>query len=176
VDHFPESLKRVAVLGHVNCGAVTAAVDAYLDPGKYLEVAGNYPLRTIIDQIMVSVRTADVGLQELHGPGVVMQPKYRRGLLELGVSINAAWNAFSLREELNGHSHCDMKVVFGVYDVASHRLGMMPSKDALPLRTGFFDAPSGGKEFRDLVLELCAASKVSRKIRVRLAGRTAARS
>jgi carbonic anhydrase len=173
VDHFPESLKVVAVLGHANCGAVTAAVDAYLNPGKYLDLAGNYPVRTIIDQIIVSVRTADLGLQELHGPAVVGQPGYRHALLELGVSINAAWNAFSLREELMGHSHGDMKIVFGVYDLGSHRLGLMPSTDALPVRRGFFEAPSGGKEFRDLVLELCGAAKISRKTRVTLAGRSA---
>ena len=33
---------------------------------------------------------------------------------------------------------------------------------------------NGGKEFRNLVLELCAAAKVSRKTRVTLAGRSAA--
>src|SRR3982750_3679884 len=61
VDHFPESLRLLAVLGHANCGAVTAAVGAFLEPKKYLEVAGNYPLRTIIDQIIVSARAADMG-------------------------------------------------------------------------------------------------------------------
>jgi carbonic anhydrase len=160
----------MAVLGHANCGAVTAAVDAYLNPGKYLAVAGNYPLRSIIDQIIVSVRTADMGLQELHGPAIVSRSEYRQALIELGVSINAAWNAFSLREEVAGHSHSDLKIVFGVYDLGSHRLGLMPSAGALPLRTGFFEPPTGVKQFRDLVMELCGAAAVSSTTRPTLPG------
>jgi carbonic anhydrase len=175
-NHFPKSLKVMAVLGHANCGAVAAAVDAYLDPGKYLDVAGNYPLRTIIDQIIVCVRTADVGLQKLHGPAVMAQPEYRDTLLEVSVSINAAWNAFSLREELIGRLRCNMKIVFGVYDLRSHRLGLMPSTEALPLRKGFFETPSGVREFGDLVLELCGAAAVSRTTGVTLRGRSAAGS
>src|SRR4051794_18621696 len=84
-SHFPESLKVAAVVGHANCGAVTAAVDAFLNPGKYLGTAGNYPLRTIIDQIMVSARSADKGLREIHGPGVSEHPEYREALI--GVSV-----------------------------------------------------------------------------------------
>jgi carbonic anhydrase len=173
-DQFAESLKLLAVLGHANCCAIAAAVDAYLDPGKYLRLAGNYPLRTIIDQIIVSVRTADLGLQTLHGPAVVAQPEYRNALLELGVALNAAWTAFSLREELTGHPHRNLKIVFGVYDLDSHRLGLMPSMDALPMRRGFLEAPRGGNEFRELVSELCAAVNLSRNTRVSVAGRSVA--
>jgi carbonic anhydrase len=166
VSHFPKSLKVLAVLGHANCGAVTAAVDVYLSPRKYLGVAGNYPLRTILDQILVSVRTADLGLRQLGAFSTLSEPEYRHALIALSVSVNAAWNAFSLREELIGHAPRGMKVVFAVYDLGSHRLGLFPSNDALPERTGFFEPPSDADEFRNLVTELCGAVKLPRKAHV----------
>jgi len=157
-SHFPETLKVAAVVGHANCGAVTAAVDAFLNPGKYLGTAGNYPLRTIIDQIMVSARSADKGLREVHGPGVAEHPDYRKALVGVSVAVNAAWNAFSLREELVGHSAADVKVVFGVYDLGTHRLGLIPTAGARPLQTGFMEAPADVETFRGLVAELCRAA------------------
>ena len=38
VDHLGDSLKLVVVLGHSGCGAVTAAVDIFLDPAEYLSI------------------------------------------------------------------------------------------------------------------------------------------
>ena len=39
VDHLGGSLKLIVVLGHSGCGAVSAAVDAFLDPKTYLSFA-----------------------------------------------------------------------------------------------------------------------------------------
>ena len=39
LEHLADSLRLVAVLGHSRCGAVTAAVDVYLDPKGYLALA-----------------------------------------------------------------------------------------------------------------------------------------
>jgi carbonic anhydrase len=153
--HFSDTLKVMGVLGHANCGAVTAAVDAFLKPGKYLEVAGNYPLRTIMDQIMISVRGADLGLREVHGPAVNEHAEYRRALVRVAVALNAAWNAFTLREGLFGHTTAGLKVVFGVYDLGSHTLGLLPSGGASRARRGFFEPPANVDEFRELVRELC---------------------
>ena len=158
VSHFPESMKLVAVMGHANCGAVTAAVDAFLAPGAYLGVARNHPLRTILDQIFASARTAEIGLRETHGPGVVKHPQYRKALVGVSVAVNAAWNAFSLREEFAGQAPAGLKVVFAVYDLGSHRLGLIPSAGAAPLRAGFLDPPANARDFRALVLELSRAA------------------
>src|SRR5204862_2536609 len=49
VDHLGESLKLVVVLGHSGCGAVSAAVDVFLKPQNYLELASNHALRNILD-------------------------------------------------------------------------------------------------------------------------------
>jgi carbonic anhydrase len=161
VSHFPDTLKIVAVLGHANCGAVSAAVDAFLEPRKYLEAAGNYPLRTIVDQIIVSARTADLGLREVHGPAIIKNPAYRKALNQVTVGLNAAWNAFSLRRELIGHASADLSVVFAVYDMGSHRLGLVPSMPGTASRRGFFEPPAGVNEFQKLVVELCGAALAS---------------
>jgi carbonic anhydrase len=39
IEHLGESLKLVAVLGHSGCGAVTGAVDVFLNPTSYLAFA-----------------------------------------------------------------------------------------------------------------------------------------
>jgi carbonic anhydrase len=39
VDHLGESLKLIVVLGHSGCGAVSAAVEAFLEPWTYLGLA-----------------------------------------------------------------------------------------------------------------------------------------
>ena len=42
LDHLGESLKLIVVLGHSACGAVTAAVDVFLDPPSYLTLASKH--------------------------------------------------------------------------------------------------------------------------------------
>ena len=44
VDHLRGSLKLVVVLGHSGCGAVTAAVDVFLNPADYLPFATKHSL------------------------------------------------------------------------------------------------------------------------------------
>src|SRR3954470_8744646 len=36
VQHFPSTLKLLVVMAHAGCGAVTTAVDIYLEPRKYI--------------------------------------------------------------------------------------------------------------------------------------------
>ena len=160
VHHFPDTLKVVAVLGHANCGAVTAAVDAFLEPRAYLEAAGNQPLRTIIDQIMVSARSADMGLQHTYGPDVVKRPGYRKALIQITIALNSAWNAYCLQHELVGYAK-DVDVVFSVYDLGSHSLGLIPSPGRSRARNGFFTPPDDAPGFRELVTGLCARVSVS---------------
>ena len=69
-DHFPRSLKLVVVMGHSHCGAVSAAVDAFLRAKTYLPLAVHYPLRAIVDSILVAVRSANLALEAVHGARV----------------------------------------------------------------------------------------------------------
>ena len=63
VGHFPTTLKLVVVLSHAQCGAVTEAVRLYLEPRRYLEIATDYAVRSIEDQIMVAVRVAAMSME-----------------------------------------------------------------------------------------------------------------
>ena len=56
VGHLGSSLKVIVVLGHSQCGAVTAAVDAFLHPVEYLELASSHQIRSIVNTIFPAVR------------------------------------------------------------------------------------------------------------------------
>jgi carbonic anhydrase len=73
--HFADSLRLVVVLGHSQCGAVSAAVDAFIKP-RSLPLASDYPLRSLVDGSW-SRRAASVGLERAHGSRVSARPGYR---------------------------------------------------------------------------------------------------
>ncbi len=89
VSHLP-SLRLLAVVGHTGCGAVGAAVDAYLDPTTYLALSANLPLRAIVDAIMPAVRGAARALRLEHSTDVVRRAGYRAALVDTCVVINSA--------------------------------------------------------------------------------------
>lgn len=159
-SHFAESLRLVLVLGHSQCGAVSAAVDAFLRPRNYLPLAANYPLRSIVDSILVAVRTASLALESAHGTEVGREPGYRAALVEVAVAVNAALAAFALRQEL-GTRRC--RVVFGAYDLASRlvRLPLAPPGRGRATEIGLLDAPTGEEEFRRLVTRLAGSGAVA---------------
>src|SRR5262249_54001276 len=47
IEHLSGSLKLIVVLGHSGCGAVTTAVDVFLNPAQYLPLATKHSLRSI---------------------------------------------------------------------------------------------------------------------------------
>jgi carbonic anhydrase len=152
----------VVVLGHSHCGAVTAAVEAFLRPHSYLKLADNMPLRTIVDSLLVSVRAASLALERAYGPSVARQPGYRTALVETSVVVNAAWAAYSLAHELGGSP---LQVVYGRYDIANGRLGV-------PLRgrsagEPLLPAPRHQADFQRLGERIAR----SEEIRARLGGR-----
>ena len=63
VANLGQSLKLVAVLGHTVCGAVSAAVDSYLTPKNYAEIAFTHAMRSLIDRIQTAVRGAARALE-----------------------------------------------------------------------------------------------------------------
>jgi carbonic anhydrase len=158
--HFTRSLRLVVVLGHSHCGAVTAAVDAFLKPRTYLPLAANYPLRAIVDAILVAVRSASLGLESVHGPRVVERPGYRTALVEATVVLNAALSAFALKQELET-TRC--RVVFGSYDLVSRavRLPTAPAGAAARSEIGLFPAPGREADFRRLTARVAASAKIA---------------
>lgn len=116
---FHESLKLVVVLGHSGCGAVTAAVDAYLNPTAYADIAFTHSLRTLVDRIMIAVRMAARGLEQCGGVAVREHPGYRTALIESAVYLNAAINSFDLRREGQIIRKLPLEFRFGVCDLRS---------------------------------------------------------
>jgi carbonic anhydrase len=66
-DHLGGSMKLVVVLGHSRCGAVSAAVDVFLDPPSYLALAADHALRAILDRLLIVVHASATKLQAAHG-------------------------------------------------------------------------------------------------------------
>lgn len=70
VEQLGSSMKVVVVLGHSGCGAVSAAVDVFLDPGQYLPLVTSHSLRNIVDRLLVVVHVSAQRMQEILGPDV----------------------------------------------------------------------------------------------------------
>jgi len=119
-DKLKDSVRLVVVLGHGGCGAVTAAVEAYLDPATYPGPVASQALRSVVDKILPAVRAADVALEEVHGAYVRSRPGYREALIETSVVLNAALAAMTLRRDLR-----DLPVVYGVFDLVSRSVDLV---------------------------------------------------
>jgi len=156
VSHFSTTLKLLVVLAHTNCGAVTDAVDLYLEPGRYIKSATDYSVRSIEDQILVAVRAAALSLESLYGTRVAKQAGYRGALLEVAVVLNASWSAYCLRQEFRDRLP-DLGVVYGVYDLASGhvRLPLSLPGQLTEEEKGLFVPPKDAAGFRQVALKIC---------------------
>lgn len=150
VEHLA-SVRLLAVLGHTGCGAVTAAVDTFLAPETYLDVAANPELRAIVDTLLAAVHMADSALREAHGDSVRATTRYREGLVEIAVVANAALTAAVLARAV-----ATKEVAFGVFDLARRTVGVPVAAGWKP---GLADAPRGHAALAALLRE--AASAVS---------------
>jgi carbonic anhydrase len=115
LEHLGESLKLVVVLGHSGCGAVTAAVDVFLDPTAYLSLVSKHSVRMLVDRLQVVVHATARHLEAALGHGVRHHPRYREALIELSVVTNAALAAHTLQREIGSGEIDGVRVVYGVY-------------------------------------------------------------
>src|SRR5215213_415648 len=99
VENLGESLKLIVVLGHSRCGAVAAAVDAYLKPAGHLGLSTSHNLRSIVNVLFRPVHGAARALSAVRGNEVSRLPGYRAALIECSVVINTALTASMLRGE-----------------------------------------------------------------------------
>jgi carbonic anhydrase len=119
VRHLGASLKATVVLGHTSCGAVSAAVDAYLSPNDYADIAFTHPLRSLVDRIMISVRGAANAFDRRYGHSIHKHPHYRAALIEASAYLNAAITAYDLQRESRGFCDHAMAVYYGVCDIGT---------------------------------------------------------
>jgi carbonic anhydrase len=111
LKHLAESLKLVVVLGHSQCGVVTAAVDSYLTPHDFGEIAFTHPLRSLVDRMQIAVRISATTLQSQFGNDVSEHPNYRAADVEASGFMNAAVTSFDLAREVENLHIAGMKVV-----------------------------------------------------------------
>ena len=122
VDHLGDSMKLIVVLGHSGCGALTAAVDVFLNPTAYLPLAAKHSLRTVIDALLVVVQAAAKKFSEAFGPDIVHRPGYREALIETSIVTNAALVAYSIQQEVDASRTTGLQIVYGVYLLDARRI------------------------------------------------------
>jgi carbonic anhydrase len=127
VRQFGGSLQAVVVLGHTGCGAVTAAVDAYLSPTDFTDIALTHPLRTLIDRIMISVRGAANAFERHCGRDFHNHPGYRTALIEASVFLNAAIGSYDLQREARA-IESRVKAYYGACDIGTMVVHDRPKK------------------------------------------------
>jgi len=150
VDKLGQNLKLLVTLGHSRCGAVTAAVDAFLRPEEYLGLLSNHHVRAIINDLFPAVRGAATALAAHWGEDVARQPGYRAALIECGVVLNAAMTASILSAEFDDPAK-GLGVVFGVYDLGSRHVQVpLASADDSDGGVRLVKAPTSLDEFRHL--------------------------
>lgn len=161
VQHLGKNLKLIVVLGHSHCGAVTAAVDAFLRPSEYLGLASSHHLRAIVNTLFPAVRGAVQSLSVTRGNEVSSSPGYRRALIECSVLTNAALMATILESEFVSPER-DLRVVFGAYDLGSRRVQVSyPLDEAKEPVIRLMDAPRGVEEFRRFASEVASSSLIT---------------
>jgi carbonic anhydrase len=115
IDNLSQSLKLIVVLGHSGCGALTTAVDVFLNPAYYLALVSKHSLRSILDRFLIVVDACSRKLSGAFGPDIARRPGYRRALIETSIVTNAALASYSIRRELGESNLAALKVVYGVY-------------------------------------------------------------
>jgi carbonic anhydrase len=163
VDHLRDSLKLLVVLGHSGCGAVTAAVDAFLAPGNYLSLATSHALRSVVDRIYVAARAAARSLETVWGADVIHRPGYRPALIETTILFNAALAAYTLQGEMSERVATGCRVAYGVYDLVTHRVGL-PAHSGADSGVRLVAPPRDREDFTQLAAQLASGDGVRRSL------------
>lgn len=121
-QHLSASMKLVVVLGHSGCGAVTAAVDVFLDPNSYLSLTTDHALRAILDRLLIVVHASATKLQAAFGTDATRLPGYREALIETSILLNAAVTAYTLQESLGGRAAASLQARYGTYVISTRRI------------------------------------------------------
>jgi carbonic anhydrase len=161
LNALSHSVKVVVMLGHSGCGAVTAAVDAYLQPVKFWSKSTSPMLRSIIQRIFVAVREAANGMDSVWGPDAREIPGYREALIESAVSINAAHAAFDLRQEVERAGKWEIEVLYGVFNLRNHQISLMsnPYAGHDPEQIHLAYSPTNPREFLSLAVQMAELLK-----------------
>lgn len=158
--NFQESVRVLTVLGHTGCGAVTAAVKTYLSPKRAAGIAFSRSLRSVVNHILVAVRSAALSMEQVWGADIIEQPGYPEALVELAVALNAAMTAYQLKLELKAHELTQPDVVYGVIDLVTSRVVGPPDMENVALSP----APNDPSELVGLGVQLARSNAVTRQM------------
>jgi len=149
LNALSESVKVLIVLGHSGCGAVTAAVDAYLKPLSFWSKSRSNNLRSILQRIFVAVREGANALATVWGPDAPTMPGYRDALIETAVCVNTAQAAYDLHVEVERAGKWEIEVLYAVYNLFTHQVSMPKEllKGASEMGTHLAMAPTNPREF-----------------------------
>jgi carbonic anhydrase len=128
VRNFSGSLRLIVVLGHSGCGAVTAAVDAFLHPADHARIAATHALRSLVDRVLIAVQSAAHELERQEGAAIRANPRFREMLLQSSVFINAAITAYDLAREARALNLGELAVKYGVCDLGSFVVRARPAR------------------------------------------------
>lgn len=142
------SVRLLVVLGHTGCGAVSAAVDTYLNPETYLGVATNFPLQSIVTKLMGPVHGAALAIMAVHGPEAREAPGFRQALIETAVIFNTALSADVVHHTFYRRLGDRLGVVFGIYNLDHRNVGLPALGDSLVgWQIGLFEPPTDPDSF-----------------------------
>jgi carbonic anhydrase len=126
VDNLGESLRLIVVLGHSGCGALTAAVDALLEPNRYLSMASDFALRSIVDRSLPVVDASARHLAQAYGVDAATSAGYRRALIETSIAANAALAAHWARRYFRRAEARGVQAAYGVYLLETREIWSPP--------------------------------------------------
>jgi carbonic anhydrase len=122
LNSFRKSLRLFIVLGHTACGAVTAAVDSFLQAGRDGDIVAHYALRSLVDRLLLPVRMASHAQSGDAPPDL----SSRAALIESAAYVNAALTAYDLRGQLGLVPDDGIRVMYGIYDLRNMRVQSLP--------------------------------------------------
>jgi carbonic anhydrase len=147
--HFQDSIRLIIVLGHTECGAVTAAVNMMSNPQA--DPSSLPPsIASIVDRIRPAVKicvcTPDQSADRPHS---------QEALVEASCFVHAAKVAMELRTELGLAEKPLPQVVYGVYDLRTSQIRSRPATDSESSRNDFLaEAPHTDAALQALALEI----------------------
>ena len=119
-QHLP--LRCMMVLGHSGCGAVTAAVDLFMTPGKMLELATEHAQRGLLAPVVLTVQAASRMLVAVHGAEAERRPGWRAALIETTVALGAASAAHAIELDLYSRGGPAVPAFHGVYVIGNRQV------------------------------------------------------
>ncbi len=158
IDHLGDSLRLIVVLGHSGCGALSAAVDVFLEPARYLPLATMHALRSIIDRFLVVVEASSRRLLAAFGPEIASHPKYRQVLIEASIATNAALAAYSIEQELGAIDKSRLRAVYGVYLLETRQVWAPGAADSSEPSLAM--PPQNAKQFEEFAAAIIRSDRV----------------